>query len=62
MPKIKCPYCRDDVKYETIQDVPTFPFCSKRCKMIDLGVWLDEGYSIATPLDPLITESDILPE
>jgi endogenous inhibitor of DNA gyrase (YacG/DUF329 family) len=31
------------------------PFCSERCKMIDLGVWASGGYSIPTP----ITAEDI---
>ena len=26
-----------------------FPFCSERCKMIDLGRWLEEGYVIDKP-------------
>jgi hypothetical protein len=26
------------------------PFCSERCKLIDLGNWLDEKYVISTPL------------
>ncbi len=25
---------------------PDFPFCSPRCKLIDLGRWLDEGYTL----------------
>jgi uncharacterized protein len=37
----KCPICgalRKDIdKY--------FPFCSERCKLVDLGRWLDEEYS-----------------
>lgn len=32
------------------------PFCSRRCKLIDLGRWLDEKYGIpyerAQPVDP----------
>jgi hypothetical protein len=27
-------------------DFPAFPFCSDRCKTIDLGRWLDERYRI----------------
>jgi len=27
-------------------DNPFRPFCSKRCRLIDLGTWLEEGYSI----------------
>lgn len=29
---------------------PNFPFCSSRCKGIDLGNWLNEEYRISTPL------------
>jgi uncharacterized protein len=25
---------------------PEFPFCSRRCKLIDLGRWLGEAYSV----------------
>jgi endogenous inhibitor of DNA gyrase (YacG/DUF329 family) len=28
---------------------PEFPFCSARCRLIDLGRWLGEDYRIATP-------------
>jgi endogenous inhibitor of DNA gyrase (YacG/DUF329 family) len=27
-----------------------FPFCSKRCQLIDLGQWLEGGYKIVSPL------------
>ena len=37
-----CPRCGEKVK----TDVPHFPFCSKRCRMIDLGTWLEEGFRI----------------
>ncbi|MBI1388880.1 MAG: DNA gyrase inhibitor YacG [bacterium] len=29
---------------------PTFPFCSPRCKMVDLGRWFSGDYSISEPL------------
>ena len=28
------------------------PFCSARCKQIDLGKWLSEDYRVSAPLDP----------
>jgi len=40
---MKCPLCKKKVK---IKDNPFRPFCSKRCKLIDLGFWLDERYVI----------------
>jgi hypothetical protein len=26
---------------------PHRPFCSERCRLIDLGTWLDEGYRVS---------------
>jgi endogenous inhibitor of DNA gyrase (YacG/DUF329 family) len=34
-------------------DYPPRPFCSPRCKLVDLGNWLSEGYSISEPLGVL---------
>jgi endogenous inhibitor of DNA gyrase (YacG/DUF329 family) len=31
---------------------PMGPFCSERCKMVDLGKWLGEDYKITEPLRP----------
>ncbi len=40
---LTCPICRR--VFESDQS-PAMPFCSIRCKQIDLGRWLDEGYSV----------------
>lgn len=42
-----CPICRKPVD-EAILDTPgsTFPFCSDRCRLIDLGRWIDGKYQI----------------
>jgi endogenous inhibitor of DNA gyrase (YacG/DUF329 family) len=42
----KCPICDTDVKPRA--DNKLFPFCSARCKTIDLGKWLSEEYRVAT--------------
>jgi hypothetical protein len=34
----------------TREEAPFRPFCSYRCKMIDLGRWLDGTYAISEPL------------
>ena len=44
---VKCPHCGTSLVYST--DNPFRPFCSERCKMIDLGQWADENYKIPTP-------------
>jgi len=40
-----CPICQKEVDFEKN---PYRPFCSKRCKMIDLGAWFKEDYRIET--------------
>lgn len=51
MPKhalsLRCPTCRKIVLRSDLE----FPFCSERCRIIDLGKWASGGYVIATPLD-----------
>ncbi len=49
---MKCPICKKDVD----AGGDFFPFCSERCKIIDLGNWASEKYVISTPIQP--TESD----
>ncbi len=41
--KIKCPICK---KTTTWEENPWRPFCSERCKLIDLGKWASGEYSI----------------
>ncbi len=41
--EVKCPNC--DKKF-TYYDSNFRPFCSERCKMIDLGQWLTESYAV----------------
>jgi hypothetical protein len=44
--KVKCPACKKLVK----RDAADFPFCSERCRLIDLGKWADGSYVVSTPL------------
>ncbi|MGE5299593.1 MAG: DNA gyrase inhibitor YacG [Acidobacteriota bacterium] len=41
--KIRCPVCRE---WTTWEENPHKPFCSKRCKLIDLGAWASEEYRV----------------
>ena len=50
-----CPICKRPVSDDARQATApaTFPFCSERCKLIDLGRWLDGKYQIpVSDLDP----------
>ena len=42
--KTKCPICKKDAVWD---ENPFRPFCSERCKLIDLGKWASEDYMIA---------------
>jgi endogenous inhibitor of DNA gyrase (YacG/DUF329 family) len=44
-----CPTCK---KVETTLGDPDFPFCSERCRLIDLGAWASGKYVISTPANP----------
>jgi endogenous inhibitor of DNA gyrase (YacG/DUF329 family) len=46
--KVKCPKCKKEVSWN---DNKWKPFCSERCKMIDLGTWAKEGYRIPDDTD-----------
>ena len=45
---MKCPICKKEVQ----PDDPWAPFCSERCKTIDLANWATEKYVISTPISP----------
>jgi endogenous inhibitor of DNA gyrase (YacG/DUF329 family) len=47
-PLAPCPTCGRQIPWR--RDNPYRPFCSERCKLIDLGQWATEGYRI--PDDP----------
>jgi hypothetical protein len=40
---IKCPTCGRELAWES---APFRPFCSERCRLIDLGAWFDEKHRI----------------
>lgn len=50
MSKIKCRNCKKELVYVSMNDIPTFPFCSERCQLIDLGLWLSEEQRIDEPI------------
>jgi uncharacterized protein len=46
---IKCPTCKKEGDWFS---TPYGPFCSKRCKLVDLGQWFSEEHKISEPLRP----------
>jgi endogenous inhibitor of DNA gyrase (YacG/DUF329 family) len=43
----RCPICRRQFNSE---QSPAMPFCSERCRRVDLGRWLNEDYGL--PFEP----------
>ena len=52
----RCPICKNRIDASTESRVA--PFCSERCKLIDLGNWLGEGYRIQDGGEPLDERDD----
>ncbi len=50
---LRCPTCATIV----LKSDEDFPFCSDRCRKIDLGKWASGGYRISSPIvDPSVLE------
>jgi endogenous inhibitor of DNA gyrase (YacG/DUF329 family) len=61
--KHTCPICSIIIKpsdLKRLKDEHYFPFCCERCKLIDLGIWLEAGYKVVSNTQS--QEPDILPE
>lgn len=51
---VKCPNCAQAVEWRP--ENAFRPFCSERCKLIDLGAWAEGDYNIAGDGDDLMSE------
>ncbi|MCO4768718.1 MAG: DNA gyrase inhibitor YacG [Deltaproteobacteria bacterium] len=47
-----CPKCKTPVAVEASLRPTAFPFCSDRCRAVDLGKWFGEEFMIPAPIDP----------
>ena len=56
--KVKCPTCKKDVVWSA--EAKDRPFCSERCKMIDLGDWASEKHAIAGEDVQYVDQEDYL--
>lgn len=48
-PVATCPQCGKEHQWDTRN--PSRPFCSERCKLIDLGKWVNEEYRVTQTAD-----------
>ncbi|MFZ0636402.1 MAG: DNA gyrase inhibitor YacG [Candidatus Acidiferrales bacterium] len=54
-----CPICRKPTDSESDAE---FPFCSERCRTVDLGNWASEKYVISEPVIDEDTPEDSPPQ
>lgn len=54
LPVVSCPHCGKAVKWQSSEKFR--PFCSERCKLIDLGAWADESHRIPGDNQPPVNE------
>ncbi len=52
----RCPICKTILPHA---NVPTFPFCSDRCRLLDLNNWMDGKYTLSRPIDPSDEDEDL---
>lgn len=58
---VQCPTCSAPVEWGP--NSPSRPFCSERCKLIDLGAWAAEEHAIAGDLlDEDLFSADLYPQ
>jgi len=53
--KLKCPTCKNPVDKKN----SNFPFCSDRCRLIDLGKWASGAYVISSPVTDIEDEVNL---
>ncbi|NLW84574.1 MAG: DNA gyrase inhibitor YacG [Phycisphaerae bacterium] len=65
----QCPMCGRVIPSATTTpegrkqiNAPHFPFCSERCRLLDLGAWLDERYSVPAEPDNDSIDDDLSDE
>ena len=57
---VKCPICGKSSTIATLDDLPSFPFCSSRCRTIDQARWADGAYAIPDKTLPGTASADDL--
>ena len=56
--RVPCPTCQRPALFSP--DNPSRPFCSERCRGVDLGAWANEAYRVEAP--PTREDDDTLPD
>lgn len=52
----RCPVCDKEFNTVSSTDQSQFPFCSDRCRKVDLFRWWEGRYEIVEDVDPMVAE------
>jgi endogenous inhibitor of DNA gyrase (YacG/DUF329 family) len=56
---VACPQCSTRVEWSDAN--PNRPFCSERCRLLDLGAWASERYRVPAQPDPSADDEPLPP-
>ncbi|MHC5067641.1 MAG: DNA gyrase inhibitor YacG [Planctomycetota bacterium] len=59
---MSCPRCGQSLTLTLPERPSSAPFCSERCRLLDLGAWHDEAYRVAGSAFAGDSEADLYPE
>ena len=52
MKSVTCPICDKRMDNQGPKELPAWPFCSDRCRLVDLGRWLKQDYAVPIAAPP----------
>ena len=58
MKRARCPTCKQEVNADPARRPKDYPFCSERCRLLDLSKWLRGEYSIRATVQRGLTEDE----
>ncbi len=58
MKRARCPTCKQEVDTDPARRPKDYPFCSERCRLLDLSKWLRGEYSIRATVQGGPTEDE----
>jgi endogenous inhibitor of DNA gyrase (YacG/DUF329 family) len=60
----RCPICGKAYEIGKLDELPSFPFCTDRCRLLDLGRWIDGSYTVPdkAPIEPMDGPDEVGPE
>ncbi len=58
----RCPLCGRDFPADPSTRPKSYPFCTERCRLVDLGRWFNGEYKVSDPIESAEQIEDLLGE